>query len=98
MVILLSELIFYSSVACTAIMATGIIFTIVIQLRVPVSIYLTFVFESVKSVLATGMWLWLILDAAFGPWQRDYYYPGPDLDRRIRTKVIRAALSSVVLL
>jgi hypothetical protein len=56
----------------------------------------TFFFEATKSALATAMWLWLILDAAFGPWRDSSYYPDPE--HRVRDRVIRAALTSIVLL
>jgi hypothetical protein len=58
-------------------------------------------FEVAKSVLATGLWLWLILDSAFGPWRIQHHdhvpdtYADPDY---IRRRVQRDALASLLLM
>lgn len=47
--------------SCTAIMAGGIIFLVLVQRQIPTAGKLwTFRFELAKSVLATGLWLWLM--------------------------------------
>lgn len=76
-------------------MAAGIIYIVLIQRRARphTSASLTLAFESGKLVLAFALWLWLILDAAFGPWDR-YYYNRPE-DRHGR--IVRAAISHVLI-
>lgn len=78
---------------CNAILAGAIVFTVLIQQRMPVtqvSKALTLRFEIAKSVLATILWIWLMMDAAFGPQNEYDYY-------KRRPRVISAAVSSVVL-
>jgi hypothetical protein len=75
-------------------MAGAIIFLVIVQRKASVSDGQTFQFEAAKSLLATGLWLWLILDSAFGPWQRDWNYPREERSRR----VVRSAFASILLL
>jgi hypothetical protein len=77
-----------------ALLAAGIMFAVLVQLKVPLSDYRTLMFESVKSGLATLLWLWLLLDSAFGPWQCRWTRPGDEKSRRIA----RALASSILLL
>lgn len=78
---------------CTAVLAGVIIFSVLVQRKIPEpSKRLTLRFELTKSTCATGMWMWLLLDAAFGPRnQYGWYY-----DRQRRVWV--AAISSMILL
>jgi len=47
--------------SCTAIMAGGIIFVVLVQRQLPTAGKLwTFRFELTKSALATAMWIWLM--------------------------------------
>jgi hypothetical protein len=46
---------------CTATMAGGIIFVVLVQRQLPnVGKTWSFRFELIKAVLATGMWIWLM--------------------------------------
>ncbi|KPI37476.1 uncharacterized protein AB675_10374 [Cyphellophora attinorum] len=75
-------------------MAGGIIFTVLLQRKIPTgktSKSMTLRFEILKSVLATALWLWLLLDAIFGP--RDHYSYYKDRSQRIMV----AAISSLLL-
>lgn len=81
----------------TSIMAASIIFSVYVQRKAIISPHQYLLFEAFKSLMATGLWLWLILDAAFGPWVEAcrkeswcHYETGP--------RVTRAGLASVVLL
>lgn len=75
-------------------MAMGIVFVVILQRKVRPNDFLTFEFECAKSILATGLWIWLILDAAFGPWQR-----GKSGYERLREmRVARASVAVIVLL
>lgn len=79
----------------TALMAAGIVFIVYVQRKAVVTNFQTLLFETIKSILATGLWLWLILDSAFGPWKYRYvYHDGKDVERRVK----RAALSSILLI
>lgn len=78
-------------------MAASIIFSVYVQRKAIISPHQYLLFEAFKSLMATGLWLWLILDAAFGPWVEAcrkeswcHYETGP--------RVTRAGLASVVLL
>lgn len=78
-------------------MAAGILFIVITQLKIPLSRttnFLTLCLESTKSILATGLWLWLILDSAYGPGYP--YYQGDDLLRKER--IVRSAISVILLL
>jgi hypothetical protein len=76
-------------------MAAGIIFIVLVQRKIQATNLLTFQFEIGKSLLATGLWLWLILDSAFGPWQRRLTIdPEPEKQRRL----VRSAFASILLL
>ncbi|KAK7185911.1 hypothetical protein DPSP01_009939 [Paraphaeosphaeria sporulosa] len=81
----------------TAVLAAGIIFCVYVQRKAAISPYQYVLFETAKSVLATALWLWFILDAAFGPWVahcREYEWRGPC---HVGARVSRAALASIVL-
>jgi hypothetical protein len=85
--------------ALNALFAAGIIFLSIITMRQPLSNLNMLRFEVGKSILATSLWLWLVLDAAFGPWQ--YRYPNVDKDYIHRQKIARiqrAFLSLILLL
>ena len=75
-----------------ALMAAAIIFIVYVQRKAVVTSYQTLIFEGVKSTLATALWLWLILDAAFGPWSRNVNQDW------VNRQVARAALSVLLLL
>lgn len=81
----------------TAIMAAGIIFCVYVQRKAQISTTQSLLFEAAKSVLATGLWLWFVLDSAFGPWLQRCRYYAHDCDERI-PRTVRALLSGVVLL
>ncbi|KAF1976887.1 hypothetical protein BU23DRAFT_565555 [Bimuria novae-zelandiae CBS 107.79] len=49
-------------------MAAGIIFSVYVQHKAEITPYQYLLLEATKSILATGLWLWLILDAGSGPW------------------------------
>jgi hypothetical protein len=74
--------------------AAGITFAVWIQRRVPMPRKVTLYFEIAKSSFATAIWLWLILDAAFGPGLGRYYYG----DYPRKPTIIRAAISVIILL
>jgi hypothetical protein len=74
--------------------AAGIIFAVWVQYKVPMSRKVTLYFEIAKSAFATAIWLWLILDAAFGPGIQRYYY----VNYPRKPMVIRAAISVFILL
>ena len=76
---------------CNAILAAGIVFIVLVQRKVPVDKNLTLAFEIAKSVLATTLWVWLMLDAAIGPQSIEDYY-------KRDTRVGSAAVSSIALL
>jgi hypothetical protein len=59
-------------------MAAGIIFIVYIQRKAVATPFQTLCLEGAKSVLATGLWLWLILDSAFGPWKVEHHDHVPD--------------------
>ena len=75
-------------------MAAGIIFIVLIQRKIRAADLLTFQFEIGKATLATGLWLWLILDSAFGPWQRRRTITEPEKQQRL----VRSAFASILLL
>ena len=76
-------------------MAAGIIFIVIVQRKVSSTDLLTLQFEAAKSILATGLWLWLMLDSAFGPWKRRQYR---DPSREVPMRVARAATAAILLL
>ena len=76
-------------------MAAGIIFIVIVQRKVSSTDLLTLQFEVAKSILATGLWLWLMLDSAFGPWKRRQYR---DPSREVPRRVARAATAAILLL
>ena len=61
-----------SSDFINALFGAGIIFIVLIQRRTRLDTTKTLIFEIAKSVLATAMWIWLLLDTIFGPWQKSY--------------------------
>jgi len=69
-----------------ALLAAGVVFLVVIQRRVPLDGLAEFRFEAAKTSFATGMWLWLLLDAllAHGGYQK-------------RKRAIRAIIASTLL-
>ncbi|KAF1940820.1 hypothetical protein EJ02DRAFT_423665 [Clathrospora elynae] len=85
-----------SAESMTALMAAGITFIVYVQRKALVTTFQTLLFESIKSTLATGLWLWLILDSAFGPWKYHRYehVPQEEVDRRVK----RAALSILLMI
>ncbi|KAF2660333.1 hypothetical protein K491DRAFT_688379 [Lophiostoma macrostomum CBS 122681] len=85
---------FFVADALNALLAAAIIFIVYIQRKAALTPLLTLLFESLKSVFATAMWVWLILDAAFGPWKEWYGARPGDVERRVD----RAALAVVLLL
>ncbi|KAK4451520.1 hypothetical protein QBC34DRAFT_436637 [Podospora aff. communis PSN243] len=77
----------------TATMAGGIIFLVLVQRQLPNAGKLwTFRFELAKAAIATGLWIWLMADALWGPSRRR----GWNDDFRIR-RVIMSAISVNVL-
>ena len=78
-----------------SLLAAGITFAVLIQRKLLVNRnakQYTLRFEIAKSVLATALWLWLLLDAIFGPSDHYGYYGGRS--RRISV----ACISSLLLL
>jgi hypothetical protein len=57
-----------SSDSITALMASGIIFIVIVQRKIVATKLLTLQFEAVKTFLATGLWVWLLIDSAIGRW------------------------------
>jgi hypothetical protein len=82
----------------TSLMAAGIIFIVIIQRRIQIDALKTFIFEGVKSVLATGLWLWLLLDTLFGPWQSGYSNRPDIIDERKAQRLARTITSAMLLL
>jgi hypothetical protein len=80
-------------------MSAGIVFLVTVQLRVPLDSTKVFIFEATKSALATLLWLWFMLDAAFGPWEGRW---GPSDPAKIieerRERLARGAVSVILLL
>ena len=79
---------------CTALLAAGILLLVIVQRNIPQERTLkdvTLKFEIAKSGLATALWFWLMMDAAFGPQDHYTYY-----DRA--TRVQTAAFASLLLL
>ncbi|KAI1263896.1 hypothetical protein F5Y18DRAFT_437881 [Xylariaceae sp. FL1019] len=52
-----------------ALLGAGIIFIVLVQRKTRLDKVKTLLFEATKSILATAMWLWLLLDTLLGPWQ-----------------------------
>ncbi|KAH8658723.1 hypothetical protein BGZ60DRAFT_125367 [Tricladium varicosporioides] len=74
----------------TSIIAAGILCILSVQRWSSMSIKTTFLFEVAKTLLATALWLWLLLDSIFAP-QRDYnHHP-----RYI--KITKSAISVLVI-
>ena len=74
--------------------AAGIIIAVWVQYKILMSQKVTvYFFEMAKSAFATTIWLWLILDAAFGPGMDSYprYRPRKPL-------VIDFGISAIILL
>jgi hypothetical protein len=78
-------------------MAAAIIFIVLVQLRTRNTAKLTYGFEFGKSCLATALWLWLVFDSAFGPWQNGWRY-NDHPEERDRDRVYRLLRSVVALL
>ena len=78
---------------CSSLLAGGIIYLVSIQRKLPDernTAQLTLRFELAKAVLATSLWLWLLLDAIFAR-----HYSGYASRTR---RIIAAAISSLLLL
>lgn len=77
---------------CTALVAAAIVFIVIVQRRTfenGVSILVTLRFEALKSIFATALWVWLMVDAGVQP---ESYF-------NLKTpRLIAAACSSVLLL
>ena len=73
--------------------AAGIILAVWVQYKILMAHKVTLYFETAKSAFATTIWLWLILDAAFGPGMDSYprYRPREPL-------VIDFGISVIILL
>ncbi|CAN9273333.1 unnamed protein product [Alternaria alternata] len=94
---------FYSFFApsMTAFMAAGIVFIVYVQRKAIATPYQVLMFEAAKSVLATGLWLWLILDSAFGPWRVQHHDHAPDTyvdPDYVKRRVQHDALASLLLM
>ena len=72
-------------------------FLVIVQLKVSLNTSTTLIFESVKSTLASGLWLWLMLDSAFGPWQRRWSNPEQREEEKVQ-RLARAATCVILLL
>jgi hypothetical protein len=79
-------------------MAAAIIFITLVQFRTRNPPKLTFWFEFAKSILATALWLWLVFDSAFGPWQTGWRHHGQPPEERDRERSYRLMRSAVALL
>jgi hypothetical protein len=82
----------------TGLMAAAIIFITLVQFRTRNPPKLTFWFEFAKSALATALWLWLVYDSAFGPWQKGWRSEGQPPEKRDRERRYRLMRSAVALL
>ncbi|KAK5153491.1 hypothetical protein LTS14_007662 [Recurvomyces mirabilis] len=74
---------------CTSLLAGTIIFLVLVQRKMPASkttTMQTLNFEAGKALCAELLWLWLLLDAIFGPESHYGYYDGRG--RRIAVAVI----------
>jgi hypothetical protein len=90
-----------SAPSMTALMSAGIVFIVYVQRKAVATPYQALIFEVAKSVLATGLWLWLILDSAFGPWRVQHHDHAPDTyadPDYVRRRVQRDALASLLLM
>ena len=79
---------------CTSILMAAIVFIILIQRKIGLeetSKNLTWRFELSKSIIATDLWIWLMLDAAFRP-QEEYSFYGRS------TRVAAASTACILLL
>jgi hypothetical protein len=75
-------------------MAASIVFIVFVQRHPALPPTLIWYLEIAKSILATGLWLWLILDALFGP---DRWYGGSKPEWR-NQRVGKAVVTIVLLL
>lgn len=78
----------------TALLAAGIIFLVVIQRKIPADETITPLmlnFETAKAGLASGLWLWLMLDATLSPRARD------NQGRLNQTRIAASAISFALL-
>ncbi|OAG18204.1 hypothetical protein CC77DRAFT_1096782 [Alternaria alternata] len=90
-----------SAPSMTAFMAAGIVFIVYVQRKAIATPYQVLMFEAAKSVLATGLWLWLILDSAFGPWRVQHHDHAPDTyvdPDYVKRRVQHDALASLLLI
>ena len=76
----------YITALSTTVVDGGIIFIVLVQRKIPedwTTVRLTLRFEIVKAVLATFLWVWLMLDTAFNPTNNYLYY-----DRTLRMQAV----------
>ncbi|KAG9190595.1 hypothetical protein G6011_08683 [Alternaria panax] len=92
---------YFFALSMTAFMSAGIAFIVYVQRKAIATPYQALMFEVAKSVLATGLWLWLILDSAFGPWRVQHHYHAPDTHADpdyVKRRIQHDALASLVLI
>jgi hypothetical protein len=81
----------HSTDTFNCLMSAIILFVIIMQRQGAISKRLTLIMEVVKSSCATAVWIWLVLDSAFGP--HNGYGDTPKGPR-----IIRSIISCVTLL
>lgn len=79
--------------ACTTLLAIAILFSILVSRNSHNTPFSIMCFECVKTVSATALWLWLLLDSMFGP---NRWKPNKPEDREKR--VTLSAVSVLLLL
>lgn len=85
----------HSTYTVNGLLAAIILFILLIQDRMPtLSANISFILEIAKSLLATLMWLWLLLDSAFA--DHGHRYREPSNDKFLR--VVRAFIAGFALL
>jgi len=84
--------------AINALLAAGIMFLAIIQLRAHLDNVDTFRFELGKSLIATILWLWLVLDSAFGPWQDGCYNCSPEWQHQRKVARLQRSFLSLIIL
>lgn len=75
-----------------SLLSAGLIALVLIQRRVTLTPILIFQFEALKSIIATILWIWLLLDSIIVNRSSNYY---PNQKWR---RVLRASLAIIVLL
>ena len=80
----------------TSVFAAGIFFIVLVQRKLrkedALNMSLTLRFEVAKLALATALWVWLMMDALFGPADHYGYYHGR------KTRIIASAVSVLLIL